>query len=429
MLNIDFSEVEDKIINEGLTSRNSIAKEAIENYSRLKFPNNKDEEWRFTNISPLLKHNFQFISGSSEISRKDIKKFLFGETFKYQFVFVNGKFVKELSSNIPSQNIDISDIETAIDKNAEIFKKHFAKYSKSKESYFSALNSSNINAGAFIYITDNSVIKEPIHLLFISDFKLKALVQPRNLFISGKNSQATIIEHYAAISDNTYFTNAVTEIFTGENSTLNHIKIQEESINSFHISETAIEMESNSNFESAAISFGGEISRDEINCKFNGQGCEATLNGLFMLDDSQLHDTHTAIEHAKPFCNSHEHYKGILDGKSRGVFNGKVMVRPNAQKTNAFQENNNIILSNEALVNTKPQLEIFADDVKCSHGATIGQIDQDSMFYLKSRGIGEETARTILIHAFASDVVKSIKVNELRDYLENILELRFNKEK
>ncbi len=429
MLNINFAEIEDKIFNEGLTFRNSIAKVAIENYSRLKFPNNKDEEWRFTNISPLLKHNFQFISGNTDINRNDIKKFLFGESFKYQFVFVNGKFVKELSSNVPPQKIEVSDIETAIENNSGILKKHFAKYANSKENYFTALNSSNFNAGAFINIFDNAVIKEPIHLLFISDFKKEALVQPRNLFIAGKNSQATIIEHYASINDNIYFANAVTEIFTGDNSTVNHIKIQEESRNSFHISETAIEMESNSNFESVAISFGGEISRNEINCKFNGQGCEATLNGLFLLDGSQLHDTHTLIDHAKPYCNSHEHYKGILDGKSRGIFNGKVMVRPNAQKTNAFQENNNIILSNEALVNTKPQLEIFADDVKCSHGATIGQIDQDSMFYLKSRGIGEETARTILIHAFASDVVKSIKVDVLREYLENILELRFNKEK
>ncbi len=429
MLNIDFAELEEKISNEELTFRNAIAKEAIKNYSNLDFPNNKDEEWRFTNISQLMKHDFRFISGSSDINRNDIKKFLLGEIFKYQFVFVNGKFIKELSSDVRTQNIEIVNIDTAIDNNTELFKKHFAKYAKSKVNYFSALNSTNINSGAFINITDNSVIKEPIHLLFISDFKRKTLVQPRNLFLAGKNSQATIIEHYAAFNDNIYFANAVTEIFVGENSTLNHIKIQEESRNSYHISETAIEMERSSNFESAAISFGGEISRNEINCKFNGQGCEATLNGLFMLDDTQLHDTHTSIDHAKPNCNSHEQYKGILDGKSRGVFNGKVIVRPNAQKTNAFQENNNIILSNEALVNTKPQLEIFADDVKCSHGATIGQIDQDSMFYLKSRGIGEETARKILIHAFASDVVKSIKVNGLKDYLENILELRFNKEK
>lgn len=429
MLNINFAEIEDKIFNEGLTFRNLIAKEAIENYFRLKFPNNKDEEWRFTNISPLLKHNFQFITETSAINRDDIKKFLFGETFKYQFVFVNGNFVKELSSNDSSQKIEISNIETAIENKSEILKKHFSKFANSKKNYFSALNSSNFNAGTFINISDNAVIKEPIHLVFISDFKKETIVQPRNLFIAGKNSKATIIEHYASFRDNIYFANVVTEIFAGENSTLSHIKIQEESRNSFHISETAIEMESNSNFESVAISFGGEVSRNEINCKFNGSGCEATLNGLFMLEGSQLHDTHTLIDHAKPYCNSHEHYKGILDGKSRGVFNGKVMVRPNAQKTNAFQENNNIILSNEALVNTKPQLEIFADDVKCSHGATIGQIDQDSMFYLKSRGIGEETARTILIHAFASDVVKAIKVDVLREYLENTLELRFNKEK
>ena len=227
----------------------------------------------------------------------------------------------------------------------------------------------------------------------------KILSQPRNLFIAGKNSQVTIIERYGSLQAGIYFTNVVSEIASGENSSIHHIKIQEESSNAFHVSRTEVGQGKNSNFVSYSISLGGEISRYDINSKFNDEGAECSLNGLYLLTGNQLYDTHSLIDHAKPTCTSHEHYKGILDDNSRGVFNGKVIVRRDTQKTNAFQENNNIILSDGVLINTKPQLEIFADDVKCSHGATVGQLDKDSLFYLKTRGIGEEKAREILIHA------------------------------
>ena len=283
--------------------------------------------------------------------------------------------------------------------------------------------------GAFIFIPDGKIVEEPIHILFVTDSNgEKILSQPRNLFVAGKNSQVSIIEHYTSINDNIYFTNVVSEIVAGQDSIIDHVKLQEESINSFHISREEIDQERGSNFTSHSISLGGMIARNDIQSRFNDQGSECTLNGLYLLSRKQLYDSHTMIDHAKPYCNSHEHYKGILDDQSRGVFNGKVLVRPDAQKTNAFQENNNIILSDDALVNTKPQLEIFADDVKCSHGATVGQLDMDSLFYLKSRGIGEEKARTILIHAFASDIVKTIKIESVKNYLEEILENTFNKE-
>ena len=241
-----------------------------------------------------------------------------------------------------------------------------------------------------------------------------------------KNSQVTIIEHYVSENDNIYFTNTVTEIVVEDNAIVDHYKLQEESKNAFHIARVEIDQERSSNFTSHSISTGGAITRNNINARFNGEGGECTLNGLFLLENKQLFDAHTLIDHASPLCNSHEHYKGILDDSSRGVFNGKVLVRQDAQKTNAFQKNNNILLSNNALVNTKPQLEIFADDVKCSHGATIGQIDEEAKFYLKSRGIGEKAANAILIHAFASDVIKSMKIESVRNYLEDILSKRFN---
>ncbi|MCE7856176.1 MAG: Fe-S cluster assembly protein SufD [Ignavibacteria bacterium CHB3] len=225
-----------------------------------------------------------------------------------------------------------------------------------------------------------------------------------------------------------YFTNTVTEIVAEENAVVDHIKLQEESKNAFHIARMEVDQERNSNFSSHLISTGAELSRNDFNAKFNGEGGECTLNGLYMIDGTQLFDAHTLMDHAKPHCNSHEHYKGILDDKSRGVFNGKIIVRPDAQKTNAFQENNSILLSDGALVNTKPQLEIFADDVKCSHGATIGQMDDEAKFYLKSRGIGEEASKGILLHAFASDVITSIKIETIRDYAEKVITQKFDEQ-
>jgi Fe-S cluster assembly protein SufD len=281
--------------------------------------------------------------------------------------------------------------------------------------------------GAFIYVPEDIIIEEPIHILFLSSSKEnKILSHPRNLVITEKNSQLLIIEHYAGFDNSIYFTNAVTEISVGENAVVHHTKIQEESKSSFHIARMETVQGRNSCFTSNMISLGGAITRNDFNTRFNSTGGESELNGLFLIDDSQLFDAHTLIDHASPNCNSHELYRGILDGKSRGVFNGKVIVRRDAQKTNAFQENNNIILSDEALVDTKPQLEIFADDVKCSHGATVGQLDNEALFYLKSRGIGEEKSRDILIHAFASDVVRRIKIDKIKDHIENILTEKFN---
>ncbi len=408
----------------------SIKKDALAKFSSLKFPTIKDEEWRFTNISPLLKFNFNPVVGKKEFDTNEFGKLKLKDSFNNRLVFVDGIFSTKLSETGSLSKLMIAkNLKSAVKENNDMFHKYFNKYADYNEQIFASLNTAYCSDGAFIVIPENKIIEEPIFLLFISTSNEdQALLQPRNLFISGKNSEATIIEQYIGLADNVYFTNAVSEVVVGENARLNHIKIQEESGSAFHISKVEADQERNSNYESISISLGAEISRDEISATFKAEGSECTLNGLYLTNGSQLHDTHTMINHAKPFCNSHEHFKGILEGKSRGVFNGKVIVRPNAQKTNAFQENNNIILSNEALVNTKPQLEIFADDVKCSHGATIGQIDNESLFYLKSRGIGEENARTILIHAFAGDVVKTIKSEAIKNYLEEILDKRFNKE-
>ena len=424
----NFNAFEESLNGENTPELHRVRKEALKNFNELSFPTVKDEEWRFTNISPLLKYNFTLPSEDLKISDELVNKFLFNEMESNILIFVNGKFSEDNSKllNLPKGTIAGS-ISDAMNNNPEIIEKHFGKYASYNNHIFTALSTAYTKDGAFVYVPEGKIVEHPIHIIFITTAsEKKIIIQPRNLFVASKNSQVTIIEHFVSENDNIYFTNAVTEIVAEENAIIDHYKLQEESKNAFHIARVEIDQERSSNFTSHSISTGGVITRNDINARFNGEGGECTLNGLFLLEDKQLFDAHTLIDHATPLCNSHEHYKGILDDSSRGVFNGKVLVRQDAQKTNAFQKNNNILLSNNALVNTKPQLEIFADDVKCSHGATIGQIDEEAKFYLKSRGIGEEAAHAILIHAFAVDVIKSMKIESVRNYLEDILSKRFN---
>jgi len=424
----EFKLFENSLNGESTAPIHKIRKEAISNFSNLDFPNTRDEEWKYTNISPLLKYNFKPSLEKQDVKQEQVNKYLFDELEHSLLVFVNGHFDAGLSriKHLP-KGVIAGSIAGAIKEKSPVVEKHFGKYADYENQIFTALSTAYTKDGAFIYVPDGKIVEEAIHILFLTtESDENILTQPRNLFVAGKNSQVRLIEHYASLGENIYFTNSVTEIFADENSIVDHVKLQEENKKSFHVARMEIDQEKNSNFSSHAISLGGDIARNDFNSRFNDEGGECMMNGLFLTDGTQLFDTHSLIDHAKPHCNSHEHYKGILDDKSRGVFNGKVIVRQDAQKTNAFQENNNIILSNDALINTKPQLEIFADDVKCSHGATIGQLDEEAMFYLKSRGIGEETSKSILIHAFASDVIKSIKIKAIKDYVEKILSNRFD---
>lgn len=424
----NFSEFEKNMNGEKEHHIHQLRREAIKNFSKLNFPNTKDEEWKYTNISPLLNHKFVPANNESAEKKIDTSAFLFSKDEHSVITFINGIYSKVNSKLMDLPAGVLIDSLSLIEKNKpELIQQYFGKFASTGNNIFTALGTAFINDGVFIHIPDGKVIEDIIHILYITDTSdEEIIVQPRNLIVAGKNSQATIIEHYLSISDSIYFTNSTTEVIADENSVIDHIKLQEESKNAFHFSRMEVEQERYSNFTSHAVSFGSQISRNDITSRFNGEGGECTLNGLFLTEGRQLFDTHTLMDHANPHCNSHEHYKGILTDSSRGVFSGKVLVRKDAQKTNAFQQNNNILLSKDALVNTKPQLEIFADDVKCSHGATVGQLDGEAMFYLKSRGIGDEAGKAILIHAFASDVFKSIKVEAVRNYLEVILTNRFN---
>ena len=429
-INQNFDAFEKSLNGEKLNGLHTRRKEALKKFNELSLPTLKDEEWRYTNISPLFKYNFNVVTGNKKVSNEVVKKLLFDEIDAHHLVFINGQYSAENSKlyDLPKGAI-IQSIQQTIKNQPELIQKYFGKYANHQDQVFTALNAAFIKDGAFIYVPDSKIIERPIHIIFITSVDGdKIITQPRNLFIAGKNSQVTIIEHYASEVDKIYFTNTTTEIVADENAIVDHMKLQEESGEAFHIGRMEIDQQRNSNFTSHSISRGGKITRNDFTSRFNGEGGECMLNGLFITEDNQLFDTHTTIDHAMPYCNSHEHYKGILNGKSSGVFNGKVIVREDAQKTNAFQENNNILLSDEALVNTKPQLEIFADDVKCSHGATIGQLNDEAKFYLKARGIGDEMAKAMLIHAFAFDVVTSIKSEHVKNYVENFLSKRFNQE-
>jgi len=303
--------------------------------------------------------------------------------------------------------------------------RHLGKIAAFDKHAFTALNTAFIRDGAFIELEADSVTEQPIHLIFVSEGQGQAVAHPRNLIVAAQNSRAAIIESYVCIRDDCYFTNAVTEISLGEGAHLDHYKLQRESEKSFHVGTVQIRQARASQLHSFSLAVGGALARTNVYTSLDGDGASCTLNGLYLTDGKQHIDNQTSIEHIAPNCPSHEIYKGVLDGHSHGVFNGKVYVHPEAQKTDGKQSNNNLLLSPTARVDTKPQLEIFADDVKCTHGATVGRLDEMAMFYLNSRGIGRETARTLLTYAFAADVLETIELEPLKKELERMVLLRF----
>jgi Fe-S cluster assembly protein SufD len=304
-----------------------------------------------------------------------------------------------------------------------MLEKYLGKIASFEQHTFTALNTAFIADGAVIEIPTETVVEQPIHFVFISDGE--GVSHPRNLIVAGRHSRATVIESYVSLRDGSYFTNAVTEIAVGEGAHVDHYKLQRESENAFHVGTVQAREERDSQFHSFSFAVGGSLARTNIYTSLNGDAATCTLNGLYLTDGSQHIDNQTSIEHIAPNCPSHEIYKGVLDGRSHGVFNGKVYVHPEAQKTDGKQSNNNLLLSPTARVDTKPQLEIFADDVKCTHGATVGRLDRAAMFYLNSRGIGPDTARTLLTYAFAADVLETIELEPLRKQLEKMVLVRF----
>jgi Fe-S cluster assembly protein SufD len=402
-----------------------VRKAGIASFADQGFPKLSDEDWRFTNVAPIAKLNFQL---AKEVSvngaeTKLIDESAFAKLSGHRLVFVNGFFCAKLSSLKPvAGGVRIENLSAALEKDSALIERHLGKYAHTASNTFAALNQAFFTDGAFIFVPAGVEVAEPVQLIYISSAKNSGeVILPRNLVIAEANSKLTVVESYISTGNVAYFTNAVTEIFAGDNAKVEHIKLQDEALDAFHIATIAGEFGRTSNVTVHSFALGAKLSRTNIRTKLAGEGLECILNGLYLTRGEQLADHHMIVEHAQPHCASHEYFNGILDDKSKGVFHGRIYVHPIAQKTDAKQTNKNLLLSDDATADTKPQLEIYADDVKCTHGATIGQLNDESIFYLRSRGIGTDTARQMLIHAFAGEIIERIKCEPAREVLDKLV--------
>jgi Fe-S cluster assembly protein SufD len=390
-------------------------------FTALGIPTVRDEEWRFTNAAPLAAIEFapaEPISGAAE----RLNGFAYTDA-PLRLVIVNGRFDTTLSrtKGLPA-GIQAGSLGAALKDNPDVVQRFFGQLADFTTRSFTALNTAFVQDGAFVHLPEGAVLDQPIHIVFVSGADgSRPMAHPRTLIVAGAGSQARIIESYIGAAGETYFTNAVSEVFVGENAGLDHYKVQQESLDAFHVASLHVHTSRSSRFSSHSFALGGKFVRNDATALLDGEGGDCTLNGLYLADRDRLVDNHTTIDHAKPHNGSHEVYKGILGGTARAVFNGKIIVRQDAQKTDAKQTNRALLLSDDATINTKPQLEIFADDVKCTHGATIGQLDPDMLFYLRARGLSLHDARALLIQGFAGDLINRVKFEPLRARLEAAL--------
>ena len=399
---------------------------SFDQFERAGFPNLKQEEWKYTNVTPITKTNFTPVpvSNGTAFAKDDgLAAFIYAEARQSRLVFVNGMLREELSSlEALPDSVVAMDLREALRSSQyeAIVRKHFEHYEE--KNGFAALNTALFTSGLFLKIPPGTSIEAPIHLLFIGEGlnePAPPAAFPRVLILAEANSAATIIESYASPKDDSvYLTNAIVDLALGDGARLQHYKVQRESMGAFHIATTRAELGLNSSYHTTTINFGAALSRHDIDVQMDHEGSECAVDGLYMVDGTQHTDTHSVIDHRQPHCTSHQLYKGILDGKSRAVFNGKVFVRHGAQQTDARQTNKNLLLSTAARVDTKPQLEIFADDVKCTHGAAVGQLDEEEMFYLESRGINRTLARNLLTYGFAEEVIEKIGIESIRRELD-----------
>lgn len=395
--------------------------EAMEYFKRKGFPTRRDEEWRYTNINPMLKRNYT-IKADDTVTEKEVKKYLIKGLDVNLIVIVNGSYSEELSKIDVSENYYAGSLKRAFEEKRELVLEYYSKSYNKIEDSFTALNTALSTDGVFIHIQKNAVIEKPFLILNIAGSKTsEVLASTRNIIIAEPNAQATVIDLYHNIENNYSFSNALTEVFTKEGSTLKYYKIQNDGEKSHSINTVQARISRAADFDTFVITWGGEIIRNNLNSVLEGEGAECIMKGIYLSTGNSLTDNHTLVDHAVPNCHSNQTYKGISGGNSYGVFNGKIMVRKDAQKTNAYQSNKNILISDTASVNAKPQLEIFADDVKCSHGATTGQLNQEELFYLRTRGIGKEEATRLLLNAFLDELILEIDIEPLKTYLEKIL--------
>jgi len=394
---------------------NQLRSSAVETVSELTIPTTRDEEWRFTDISLLTKISLQPAHTAISLTSADIQRFLIAEAGT-RLVFVDGIYAPRLSTVAAASGIVVGNLASVLAKNADVLKQHLGQHAATKDNVFAALNTAFLHDAALVLLPRNVAASAPIHLLFIATQK-EVVSYPRTLVLADNGCAATVIEDYVSLQDEAYFTNAVTEFVLADNAHVHHIRVQREGAKAFHIASCAAILSRASNYQSVSIAMGARISRYNLSVKM-AEGAECSADGLALISARQLADTHTCIDHAQPHGTSRQLHKCIVGGAAHAVFNGKIMVRHGAQKTDSQQSNHTLLLTEKAHVDTKPQLEIFADDVKCTHGATIGQLDSEEVFYLQSRGLSETVARNMLTYAFGAEIIERIPVTSLKHSLE-----------
>ena len=399
-----------------------IRKKAIDTFEEKGFPTKKEEDWKYTSLNAIINKDYSISSkGDKEIKYEKVREYFLHDIDSYKVVFIDGVFSSFLSET-SHDGLDVCLLSSVLSKEKYkvIIEAYYNKIA-SKDS-ITSLNTAFAKEGAYINIPNNKEVDKPIEIINFSTGNETALMmQPRNLIIVGENAHVQIIERHQSLSDNAVFTNSVTEIFAEKRAYLDFYKIQNDKENASLIDNTFIHQEQNTNCNVHTFSLGGKITRNNLNFSQNGEHCDSTLKGVTILKEKQHVDHNTLVNHISPNCESHQDYKGLYADSSTGVFNGRVIVEKEAQKINAFQQNNNILIDDNATVNAKPQLEIFADDVKCSHGCTIGQFDEDALFYLRSRGIGLKEAQALLMYAFANTVLETVKIPELKRRINNLI--------
>ena len=389
----------------------------IARFHELGFPTMKQEAWRFTSVAPLAEGSFELAKPPARIpALEDIRPFLLLEA-GYRLVFVDGFFQPALSTPFFD---DVQSLAHVVTHRQDLVRQHLGKYATSDDRPFSALNTAFVNDGAFVHVPAKASIAEPIQVLFLASGK-PAVTHPRNLVVLEREARASIVETYASLGEGSYWTNSVTEIVVGEAARLDYHRVQRESPSAYHVATTQTNQGRDSTVNVHAVAFGAALARHDIGAVMAGPGGTLVLNGLYLLAGKQHADHHTTIDHAADHCQSHEYFNGVLDDTSRGVFTGRIIVRPGAQKTDSKQTNNNLLLSTNAHADSQPQLEIYADDVKCTHGSTVGPLDPRALFYLQSRGVGEHEARRLLTYGFAAEILGRMEVALLRAQLDAIV--------
>jgi Fe-S cluster assembly protein SufD len=418
-----FTELESALNGQKSSAIHALRKQAFTKFEQLQIPTSKHEAWKYTNLNPLFGKGFEPIVSPAAIPTIAIHTFPFIKANR--LVFIDGTY-SEQHSHIIDKHVVISSLQQELKNNNPLIPQYFSKAAGFENESLTALNTSFALDGALVHVPKNTVLEFPVLLIYVSSGNQETgIAQPRNLFVAEAHSQVAVIESYQNPNGSQAFSNKVSEIFVHENAQVDFYKLMMNEVNYYHIGTTAVQLEANSRFNAFTVNFGGNLVRNNLFVKLNGQHAEAHLNGVYVLNSKDHVDNHLEIDHAVPNCNSHQLYKGLMDDQSTGVFNGKILVRKDAQKTNAFQSNKNMLLSEQATMNTKPQLEIFADDVKCSHGATIGQMDKNALFYLKSRGLDEAMAKQIMFQAFVGEVIERIKIEPLKTYLLEKLHEKF----